>query len=269
MRLSVVLISYNALHFLKPCLQALTGETGGCSEEMEIILVDNGSTDGTAGFIRSFYPEVKFIPLHTNKGVAYARNRGMETASGRYILLLDADTVPSREALDGMVGYMDTHPETGLCGARLVDPSGCVQDSCKRFPALGFKFNNILITLAGRSGLSGWKKNLEKRNRKYHYDNVAAIREPFSPDYLIGACQLIRKEVVEKTGLLDEHIFFGPEDADYCFRVRQSGWNVIYLPQFSIVHHWQRTTSRKIFSSLAFRHIQGLAYFYMKYRRIK
>lgn len=268
MRLSVVLISYNALHFLKPCLQALTHAVAADRENTEIILVDNGSTDGTPDFIRIYYPETRLYVLPSNRGVAYARNRGIEIASGKYVWLLDADTVPNREAVEGMIAYMEEHPETGLCGTRLADASGCVQDSCKRFPSFALKLNNLLLGFAEKTSSPAWKEKLTERNRKYQYDDVAAISSPFSPDYLIGACQLIRREVIEKIGLLDERIFYGPEDADYCLRIGQAGWNIVYLPQYRMIHHWQHATRRKVFSRLAFRHMQGLIYFYFKYRRI-
>lgn len=269
MQLSVVLISYNALHFLKPCLQALIPAVADDRENTEIVLVDNGSSDGTPDFIRVYYPDIRLYVLSCNKGVAYARNRGMEISSGKYILFLDADTIPNREAVKGMLAYMEEHPETGLCGSRLVDPSGCVQDSCKRFPAFAFKWNNWLMGIAEKMSFSSWKRRLTLRNEKYHYGDVSAVSVPFSPDYLIGACQLIRRTVVEKVGLLDERIFYGPEDADYCLRIRKAGWSIVYLPQYELIHHWQRITQRKVFSRLAFRHIQGLMYFYLKYRRVK
>ncbi|MCD7973617.1 MAG: glycosyltransferase family 2 protein [Candidatus Azobacteroides sp.] len=267
MKLSIVIISYNSLSFLKPCLASLK-ETLRDPAQAELIIVDNGSEDGTAQFINQEYPEVRFLPLQKNKGISFARNRGIEKASGDYILLLDSDTIANKTAIDGMLDYMNQHPETGICGCQLVSTENNVQDSCKPYPSLTYKANNLLSSLYLKMG---WKRAALKKaaeNEKFNYGDLSSLPEPFSPVYLIGACQMIRKEVIARIGLLDEHIFFGPEDADFCIRTRNAGWNIIYLPHLRIIHHWQRATTKKIFSGLMFRHFCALIYFYGKYKNI-
>ena len=264
MKLSIVIITCNTINFLHSCLTSLQNTLAG--SDTELILVDNGSTDETISFIESHYPKTKLIKLAENKGVAYARNRGIEQAKGNYILLLDSDTISNHEAIIGMVRYMNENSEVGVCGCRLVSPKGAVQDSFKKYPAIGYKLNNLLIALSGRWGMKRWEKRLLKQNEQHTYGNPALICAPFSPDYLIGACQMIRKEVFEEIGLLDEKIFFGPEDADFCIRAARRGWKIVYLPTSQIVHHWQRSTSKKLFSALTFKHIQALFYFYRKNR---
>ena len=96
---------------------------------------------------------------------------------------------------------------------------------------------------------------------------VSLPENPIEPVYVIGACQIIRREVVEQIGLLDEHMFFGPEDADYCLRAASVGWKIVYLPQYSIVHFWQRTSGKQLFSRLAWLHLKALVYFYRKHHR--
>lgn len=243
MRLSVVLISWNSLPYLKACLDSLQFMQKW--ESTEIIWVDNGSTDGAAQFIKKNYPDIRYIILPENRGVAYARNRGIEKTSGKYVLLLDDDTIANKEAVYGMCAYMDFHPETGICGCRLTNSQNEVQKSDKKYPGIGVKCRNIL-----------------RKNEK----NEVPVAE-CEPEYLIGACQLIRREAIDAAGLLDEHIFYGPEDADFCLRVRNCGFKIAYLPQFSIIHHWKRVTNRNIFSRLAFKHIRALFYFYKKHHR--
>jgi len=263
MGLSVVIITYNALAFLKPCLESLQDVLN--SPDAELILVDNGSSDGTPGYVKQHFPQTKLIELNRNRGISYARNRGMQKAAGKYVLLLDSDTVANREAIDGMVAYMDANPRAGICGCRLRSVDNKIQDSLKKYPSIGYKVNNLFIAIAGKLKLSGFARRLEKRNERYTYGDPSLITSPFSPTYLIGACQMIRKAMIAETGLLDERIFYGPEDADFCLRSAMAGWGVVYLPQFSIVHHWQRSTGKKIFSTLTFKHIKALFYFYRKH----
>ncbi len=217
--------------------------------DVETIVVDNGSVDDTCSSISSRFPMVILVKNDTNKGVAYARNRGMERSTGDYILILDNDTIANSDAIDGMLRYMDENMSVGICGCRLVNCQGDVQQSYKKFPSIITKIRNVLSS--DKSGVA-----------------IDPPTEVIYPDYVIGACQMIRRKVLEMIGLLDEHIFYGPEDADYCLRARQQGWHVVYLPQFAIIHLWQRASSRKLFSRLSWRHMCGLMYFYVKYRRI-
>ena len=263
MKLSIVIITYNALRFLKPCLESLRDMLN--TSDAELILTDNGSSDGTLHYVKQAFPQAKIIELDKNRGVTYARNRGIDKADGEYILLLDSDTIANCEAIDGMIDYMDNSPDVGICGCRLVSQDNEIQDSFKKFPSIAYKANNLLISLAGKLRLKGCGRWLKKQNERYTYGDPSLIESPFSPDYLIGACQMIRKETINEIGQLDEVIFYGPEDADFCIRAGEAGWKIVYLPQFSIIHYWQRSTNKKIFSSLTVEHIKALFYFYRKY----
>lgn len=246
---SIVIITWNGKLHLQKCLASLANYSR--RPGVEIILVDNGSLDGTAEWVREAYPDVHFVALDENKGVAYARNRGLELAKGDYLLILDNDTVVTEKTLDGMVRYMEDHPDVGLCGCRLVDANGNVQESCKKFPGVIEKTANLLY------------------GSRYRYAyGRKRMSEPFEPEYLIGACQLIRRQAFKDAGYLDERIFIGPEDADFCLRVRAKGWALRYLPQFTIMHYCQRLTNRHIFSPLGRKHISALFYLYWKYKRL-
>lgn len=246
---SIVIITWNGKLHLQKCLASLANYSR--RPGVEIILVDNGSLDGTAEWVREAYPDVRFVALDENKGVAYARNRGLELAKGDYLLILDNDTVVTEKTLDGMVRYMEDHPDVGLCGCRLVDANGNVQESCKKFPGVIEKTANLLY------------------GSRYRYAyGRKRMSEPFEPEYLIGACQLIRRQAFKDAGYLDERIFIGPEDADFCLRVRAKGWALRYLPQFTIMHYCQRLTNRHIFSPLGRKHISALFYLYWKYKRL-
>ncbi len=249
MRVSVVIITWNGRGHLEKCVSSLAEFIS--RPDVEAIVVDNGSCDGTAGWLKASFPDIRLIELDENKGVAFARNRGLEVATGDYLLILDNDTVVTAEALDGMMAYMESQPEVGICGCRLVDNKGTVQESCKKYPGLIQKILNVL------------------NGSRYRYAyGTNMMQHAFEPEYLIGACQLIRRKAYEEVGALDEHIFIGPEDADFCLRIRKKGWHVMYLPQFTITHCCQRITNRHLFSSLGRKHISALFYLYKKHKRL-
>lgn len=256
MQLSVIFICWNSLQHLKEALQSL-GPTLTAATDSEIIIIDNGSTDGTDQFIANQYPHITYHRLPENRGVAYARNRGIERSKGEYVWLLDDDTIANKEALAAMLQHMQEDEQCGICGCRLVNAQGERQQSYKPYPGLLIKVRNVL------SGVF--------RCKGEHADPYAkeiAQGKPFHPTYIIGACQLIRRQVIDKIGLLDENIFYGPEDADYCIRAQQRGWHTTYLPEPSIIHHWKRITNRNPFSPIARRHTAALFYFYRKHRKL-
>ena len=255
MQLSVVLICWNSLNYLREALASLQ-DTLTATTDSEIIIIDNGSTDGTDAFIANNYPQTLYHRLPENKGVAYARNRGIERARGHYVWLLDDDTIANREALAEMLLYMQQNPQYGICGCRLLNTQGDTQESYKPYPSLAIKVRNVLQSRFGGNAPADY------------YAHEIALGTPFEPTYIIGACQLIRREVIEKIGLLDEKIFYGPEDADYCIRARKAGWRTAYLPHVSIVHHWKRITNRSPFSRIGRKHTAALIYFYCKHRKL-
>lgn len=219
-------------------------------DDVEIIVVDNGSKDGTMDLIKKEYASVTYIPLEKNHGVAYARNRALERSTGKYIWILDNDTEITEQVTKGMYDYMEAHKDVGLAGCKLVDADNLVQESCKLYPGIGEKVKNLL----------------HSHGYRYAY-GLEKMKSVFEPEYLIGACQFIRRKAYEAAGPLDEKIFYGPEDADFCIRVRKSGYHLAYLPQFTVLHHCQRMTSSKVFSPLGRKHIRGLIHLYFKYRR--
>ena len=248
MKLSIVLISWNGRAFLERCIRSLAFLD---KEETEIIVVDNGSHDGTKEMVTQQFPYVHLLTMPENKGVSYARNRGLERSTGEYIWILDNDTEVNSEATQTLLGYMDSHPRCGLCACRLVHADGLVQESCKVYPGLWQKIRNLLHT----------------HGYRYVY-GLRKMQEPFEPDYLIGACQLVRRKAFEQVGLLDEHIFYGPEDADFCLRIRAAGWYLQYIPQVSILHNCQRASRKHLFSRLTLTHTLSLFYFYRKHKRL-
>lgn len=232
---------------LQACLRSLALVLS--REDVELVWVDNGSTDGSSAWMSEHYGSAVRVVLDRNYGVAYARNRGVEHSHGEYILFLDDDTESSARAIDAMLDFLRAHPHVGICGVALRDAEGHLQDSFKTYPGLGVKVGNVL------RGAVGLRKRVE------------APRHVTEVDYLIGACQMIRRRVFDDVGLLDEHIFYGPEDADFCMRASEHGWRVCYLPNVSLTHHWRRATRTNLFGRLGRAHIRALVYFYRKHDR--
>ena len=247
MRLSIIIITYNGLGFLTRCLDSLRDFIN--KPDCEVIIIDNYSTDGTLDFLHSNYPQLPLILNSENRGVAAARNQGIAIAKGEKLLLLDNDTEATTTAINAMSDYLDSHQDVGLCSCRLVDKEGIPQDSCKPYPGLMIKVRNVL-------GIG---------NKTRYVPNEDGIIEPV---YVIGACQMFWRKVVDKVGMLDEHIFYGPEDADWCLRIKKAGWRIHCLNNHTIVHDYRRSTRRSPFSPLGRLHIKALLYFYWKHKKL-
>lgn len=251
--LSIIVLTHNQsaltlrlFKSLKPYLD--------CHPDTELILIDNGSTDSTAEDLAIAQELNSVAPFRykgwpCNLGVAGGRNSGILVARGRLILLLDNDTLVTADAIDALREHIDTHPQCGICAPALYSPDGVLQPSAKPFPGLLLKVSHLLRP---RHTLARETAELAKEH----------------PFYVIGACQMFRQSLWEELRYLDENIFYGPEDADFCMRVRKAGYTIDYLPQIRITHDWQRATRRRPWSRLSRRHACALIYFYAKHRKI-
>lgn len=251
---SIVLISWNMLTFLKRLLPSIYSFSQGFT--FEIILIDNNSSDGTSEFIKSNYPTIILKTNDRNLGVAPARNQGLKLTKGNYILILDADMELVDNSIFKMFNFMLENEDCGLAGSKLVDSDLQLQYTCKRFPSITTLFLRRLESI-------DLFRNSQKL--KYHLMNDWDHKTVSDVDYVIGACQFFRRAVMNKIGLYDAAIFYGPEDIDYCLRVWKAGWKVKYIPFTQIIHHEQRITKQKVFSSITFKHLKGIFYLFRKY----
>jgi N-acetylglucosaminyl-diphospho-decaprenol L-rhamnosyltransferase len=251
MDLSIIILNWNSLAYLMDCLSSITVNVSD-SINKEIILIDNGSNDGSIGYIKKNYPDILLIENSYNKGVAPARNQGLSIAKGKYLLLLDVDTIVYKNAIEKLMETMERDKRIGLCGPKLIRVDGTMEYSCREFLTimskiyrqLPAKLQDILLT----------KEEL----RDWPHDSLREV------GYVIGACQLIRKTALEDIGLLDSRMFYGVEEVDFCLRLWRKGWKVVYNPESVVMHVWQGLSRRKLFTRIQLEHFKSLLLFFYK-----
>jgi len=226
---SVILVTYNTRELLARCLESLPAALEGIP--YEVWVVDNGSTDDTLSWLQAHHPEIHVLTNPTNRGFAAANNRAMARAQGRYLLLLNTDTLPLPGSLATLVDYLERHPEVGIAGGGLLNPDGTPQGCAADFPTLGSE----LMLLLGPIG---------HRLLGPHFPYHPPTEIPRRVDWVSGACLLIRREVVEAIGGLDEGYFLYGEEVDWCWRARHAGWEVAIVPQARVIHLGSATARR-------------------------
>jgi N-acetylglucosaminyl-diphospho-decaprenol L-rhamnosyltransferase len=232
--LSVLIVSWNVKALLRDCLASLDRERA--SLRLEVIVVDSASADGSAAMVAAEFPWVTLIACDANVGFARGNNLAIAQANGRYILLLNPDTVVLPDALTTMVVYLDTHPEVGVVGAQLLHGDGTVQSSRRRFPTLATAFFE-----------STWLEPLAPaRLLQRYYVAEAPPDQIVEVDWLVGACLLTRCTVVEQVGGLDEAFFMYSEELDWCRRVKDAGWLIVYLPTAQIIHYVGKSSEQAV-----------------------
>lgn len=231
--LSIVIVNRNTRELLRACLASIHGLPDPI--RWELIVVDNGSTDGSVELVEGDYPGAHLIRNETNTGYAYPNNQGLLISRGRYVLLLNSDTVVQPFALSRLVGFMDRNADAGACGPALLYPDGRLQRSCFSFPSPRTYFASMtaLDSLFPRSRLFG--------NQQTGFDH----RRTAPVDALLGAALLVRREVLEAVGPLDERFRIHYNDFDWCRRIHGAGWRIYFVHEAQVVHHSAATTRRE------------------------
>lgn len=231
--LSIIILNYNTADLLRQCLLSITKSIIE-KYKLEIIVIDNNSSDNSCEMIRREFPFVKLIQNSQNLGFAAGNNIGIKEAKGRYVLLLNPDTQVSPDTLFFMLNYFESHPEVGVATCRVELVSGKLDDACHRgFPT---PWN-------ASCHLSGLGKAFPKSSffNGYHlgYKNINKVHEI---DACVGAFMMVRREVGESIGWLDEDYFWYGEDLDFCYQAKSKGWKVMYVPEVKILH-WKGAAS--------------------------
>ena len=239
---TAIVVTYNAAPWIERSLESLQGT------EAELIVVDNGSTDGTVELVRKRFPEARLVE-HENRGFGAGNNAGMRLGSGRYFLLLNPDAWLTGDALEQLVAFADAHPEAGVVGPKLLNPDGTLQRSVRGYPtpwriATEYFF---LRKLAPRSRLLN-----AFFGAGFDHESVRTA------EFLGGACLLVRREAVDSIGGFDEDFFLMSEEVDWCYRFRQAGWDVLFYPGAEVVHVIGASHNPALFKEIVRGHLRFL-----------
>jgi GT2 family glycosyltransferase len=266
---SLIVVSYSTRDLLRQCLQSVARTS---DSDLDVIVVDNHSTDDSVAMVRAEFPDITLIENSENVGFAKANNQAIQSAKTRYLLLLNSDTVVRPGAIEAMSEFLDAHPDAGGVACRLLFGDGRIQPSASRTSSIG------LWRLVGRlSGLSrlfpgqGTRRFLRQylgfalgSTLRSYLDSYVVDSSPMEVDTLSGACLMLRSAAVDQVGLLDENFFMYLEDIDYCLRLRQAGWKLYYLPAVEIVHLAGQSSGGRM-RRFGVQSYQSLFYFYGKH----
>jgi GT2 family glycosyltransferase len=227
MELSIIIVNYNTKDFLRDCLVSVQ-KTVSTSLKYEVIVVDNDSTDESAEMVKKEFPNVSLVE-NENEGFAKANNRGVKKSKGEYVLFLNPDTVVHEKTIEGMLAFMGEHQDAGAVTCKLVMKNGQIDYASHRgFPTPWNSFcyfSGISKHFPKVKFLSGYTGSWQ------NFDTVHEI------DALAGAFMLVQRKAGEEVGWWDEDYFFNGEDLDFCFRLKEKGWKIYYVPQYSILHY--------------------------------
>ena len=241
MIISVIIVNWNVKDLLRQCLQSvIASEIQG---DVEIIVVDSASSDGSAAMVSREFPQIKLIASDENLGYAKGNNIGAAQASGDYLFLLNPDTRLKANTLATLHAYLQAHPAVGVLAPQLLWPDGSVQSSRRRFPTLATLFweSTLLHQWFPRNSFA----------RSYHYDDISPAK--ITPvDWAVGAALFIRRKAWEQVGGLDETLFMYFEETDWQHRAVKAGWEVHYLPVAKVTHY-EGQSSGQVFAARTIR----------------
>ncbi len=256
---SIITVTMNHLPLLKRYLESVSRYVDD-SHDVEMLIVDNCSTDGTVEFVRQHYPWVRLFVNNRVRGFAANNNFAIRHSRGEYLVLLNPDIELLPKALDNLLGFMESHPDVGLAGPKLLNQDLTVQYSSRRF------INAYTLLLR----LLNWGADTPRQERLIEYLMKRMDRRyPQPVDWLIGAAMIVRRQAAEEVGLMDEKYFLYIEDQDWCYRMWKAGWKVYYLPNAQMIHVHQRASVRRVMLRLTYHHARSLFYFLLKHRIIR
>lgn len=263
-RIAFIILTWNSEKYIYTCIKSILNLN---FEKIYISIVDNGSKDKTIDIINSFKISnknviMKLVKLEKNLGTTVSRNIAIESIKKDvdYLCILDSDTEINQKSIEHMINLLKIDRKNGIIGPKMISRDGYIQPSGRNIPTLTIKFLKALpFDYLQKKG-----ESLEEIDKnKMLYDNNI-----FKVGYLMSACWVMRTELIDKIGLLDENIFYAPEDVEFCLRAWVNGYNVLYDKNVEIIHEWQRISRKKILSKHNWEHIKGLIYLFIKYKYI-
>ena len=224
---SICIVTYKAHDLLRECLNSIYCSPVQAS--FEIIVVDNGSNDGTLEMLKADYPAIQVIANGANLGYTKPMNQALRRASGEYLIQLNPDTFVNSGALDTIYKYMQSNPQVGICAPKVLNRDGSMQWQCRRSEARPWDvityFTRLGQLFPASPRFAGYLMTYKSPDEIYEVQAVS------------GSCMIIRRTVIDEIGYLDEDYFAYQEDTDFCFRARLTGWKIVYLPLAQIIHY--------------------------------
>ncbi len=255
---SVVIVSFQARDYVLRCLDSLTRFV---EAQHEAIVVDDGSTDGTAEAVRGRFPEVRVIAKRRNEGLVSGRNSALEMVRGRFVLMLDSDTEVRAGAVESLLEALERDEGVGLVAPKLVYPSGELQLSARRYPPL-------FMPLMRRGPIARFNPDPEAHRRHLMKDFDHATERPVV--WAAGAAQMWRADLPQRIGRFDPRVSsYGGEDLDWCLRVWEAGLEVRYVPRAVVVHDWQHVIGERRRSRARWRALRDWYYLQWKHRKLR
>jgi GT2 family glycosyltransferase len=251
--LSVIIVNYNVKFYLEQCLESVRRASQGL--QVEVYVVDNLSTDGSVAYLRERFPDVTFVANQENVGFARANNQAIRQSKGRYVLLLNPDTIVGEDTLARMVEFMDAHPEAGGTGAYMLNADGSFAPESRRglpTPFVAFCKMVGLTKLFPKSRLLG-----------RYYMGYLDANEVNEIEAISGACMMLRREALDKVGLLDEDFFMYGEDIDLSYRVLKGGYKNYFIPTRML--HYKGESTVKSSYRYAYTFYQAMRLFFRKH----
>lgn len=237
---SIIIVNFNTRDLTKQCIDSIKEYTK--SINYEIIVVDNNSSDGSVDMLKSMFTDIKIIPSLKNGGFAYANNLGIKESNGRYVFLLNSDTIFIKDVLGNMVKYMDQNSWIGILGPKLLNADLTHQTSIAAFPTFFrefvhiFEIKKILNFKIFRKFFVKYGNKIGSNDIAQYMKNFQEIEEPEKVQVLVGAAMLIRRKVINTIGVLDERYFMYYEEMDFCYQAAKAQWPCVYYPKEEIIH---------------------------------
>ncbi|MDP3888739.1 MAG: glycosyltransferase family 2 protein [bacterium] len=259
MKISVIVVNYNTRDLLKDCLNSLFEKNKDV--QLEVIVVDNYSSDGSGEMVQKDFPKVVLIENKKNLGFARGNNLGIKKASGEYVLLLNSDTQFVENSLCKMIEFMENKPKIGIASCQLTNKDGTLQASGGFFPTI-FRVFAWMFFLDDLPYVSNFIKSFHPHDPAF-YTGSLWYQEEHEQDWVTGAFFLMRKKIFQECGGLDENFFMYVEEMEYCYRAKKKGWGVFYTPITRIIHLGGKSGSTK---NALLGEYRGLKYFFTKHR---
>jgi GT2 family glycosyltransferase len=253
---SIIIVNWNTRDILQGCLISIFKQTQGIN--FEVIVIDNASSDGSAEKVKHEFPQVILIANSENRGFAAANNQGMQIATGRYVLLLNPDTIVLEKAIQKTIAFADNHLDIGVVGCQVWLNEKDIQQTCFAFPSL----SGLIIQVVGLRRL--FPKARFFGRAKYGWWNRTT---QLDVDVISGMYMLVRREAIEKVGLMDEDYFVYAEETDWCYRFWKAGWRCVFTPEARIIHlDGGSKSTAQISIKMFVQHQKSLLIFYKKQR---